>query len=122
MGVQSIIAADFTRRQEQLIVCSTQATKAHSSIHIVDFRSLQANTELVADVAIRYQDLDGQGTCYKTLPLLYCTGNMSWNADPLHFNLTCKHGNAQRATQGFPRMMLWYWRERLTVKRVEINV
>ncbi len=98
MGVQSIVAADFTCRLEQIIVCSTQATtttKAHSSIQVVHFRVLQVNVELVADVATRNQDLDGKGTCYKTLPLLYCTGNVSWNADPLHLNLTCRHGEAK---------------------------
>ncbi len=122
MGVQSILAVSFMCGQKQIVICSTQATKTHSSTFVGNFRNLQVSIEHVADVAIRNQDLDGQGTCYKTLPLLYCTGNVSWNADPFHLNLTCRHGKAERATQWSPRMMLCYWRERLTVKCVEINV
>ncbi len=98
MGVQSILAVKLLCKQKQIVVCSTQATKAHSSIFVVNVRNLQANVELVADAAIRNEDLDRQGTCYKTLPLLYCTGNVSWNADPFHLNLTCRHGKAKRAT------------------------
>ena len=97
MSVQSIVAVAFTCRLEQIIVCSTQATtttEAHSSIQVVDFRILQVHAEFVAGVATK-QNLDGKGTCYKTLPLLYCTGNMSWDADPLHLNLTCRHGEAK---------------------------
>ena len=87
--------------QKQIIVCNTQATKAHSSIHFVKFRDLQVTNGFVVDVAARNQDIDGQGTCYETLPLLYCTGNVSRNADPIHLNLTCRHGKAKRAKQGF---------------------
>lgn len=58
----------------------------------MNFRDLQVTIGFVVDVATRNQDLVGQGTCYETLPLLYCTGNVSWNADPFHLNLTCRHG------------------------------